>query len=473
MAIDQLPGEDSRPLAPPAPAGETAPRIALSEVVSSLSRALDLTEGQPLGHSVRACVIGMRLGAELGMDDERLAALYYALLLKDAGCSSNASRMAALFGSDDQAIKPQMKVVDWDQKMQLALATWQSSGQSASIFTRMQYFLGIARQEQVTQELIAARCDRGADIARRLGFPNETVGAIHSLDEHWNGNGYPGGKRGDDIPLFSRILNIAQTAEVFLAKGGPDEALKVLRERRGRWFDPALVDLVLGWRRDRSWWSGVVAPDVEAHVLTLEPSVSARDVDDAGLDRVAEAFAEIIDAKSPFTYAHSSNVAMYACAIGEQVGFDAASMRRTRRAGLLHDIGKVGVSNRILDKNGPLDDAERAAVQAHPIYTWEILGRVPAFASFARQAATHHEKLDGSGYPWKLRGDELDAPARALVVADIYEALTANRPYRAGMPVDKALAILDQERGAKLDGSMVDALAACVQREVEGEGEAL
>ncbi|MBK6308768.1 MAG: HD domain-containing protein [Gemmatimonadetes bacterium] len=444
--------------------GETSAlvRIPLSEVVASLSKALDLTEGQPLGHSVRACIIGMRLGQEIGLDEERLGALYYALLLKDAGCSSNASRMAALFGSDDRAVKPQMKVVDWDDKMRLAVETWRNTGLQSSIVSRVRYFLGIARQEQMSRDMIAARCERGADIARRLGFPDETVTAIHSLDEHWNGNGYPEGRRGDEIPLFSRILNIAQTAEVFLAKGGSDAALVVLRERRGRWFDPALVDTVVGWRADGSWWNSVTAPDQMAHATLLEPAQHAREVDDAGLDRVAEAFAEIIDAKSPFTYKHSSNVAMYACAIGERLGFDARTMQRTRRAGLLHDIGKVGVSNRILDKNGPLADDERAAVQSHPMYTWEILGRVSAFASFARQAATHHEKLDGSGYPWKLRGDELDKPSRAMVVADIYEALTADRPYRAGMPVEKALAILEQERGDKLDGDAIDALAEAV-----------
>lgn len=437
-------------------------RVALSEVVASLSRALDLTEGQPLGHSVRACMIGMRLGEELGFNDEQLAALYYALLLKDAGCSSNASRMAALFGSDDQAVKPQMKVVDWDQKMRLALETWRNTGLKASLFSRMRYFLGIARQENMTKEIIAARCERGADIARRLGFPGDTVSAIHSLDEHWNGNGYPQGQRGEEIPVFSRILNIAQTAEVFLARGGRTAAIDILVERRGRWFDPRLVDRVLGWRSDRGWWDSVTAPDIMDRVTALEPAAKVRAVDDEGLDQVAEAFAEIIDAKSPFTFAHSTNVARYACAIGARMGFDALSMQRTRRAGLLHDIGKVGVSNRILDKNGPLADEERAAIQSHPAYTWEILGCVSAFSSFARQAATHHEKLDGSGYPWRLGRDELDAPSRALVVADIYEALTADRPYRAGMPVEKALSILDKERGTKLDADAVDALAAAV-----------
>ncbi len=470
MATDQT---RSVPLVPPTSAPPSRARVALSEVVASLSRALDLTEGQPLGHAVRACMIGMRLGAELGYDDERLGALYYALLLKDAGCSSNASRMAALFGSDDRAVKPQKKFVDWDQRMRLALETWRTTGLQASLFSRMRYFLGIARQENVAKEIIAARCERGADIARRLGFPDETVGAIHSLDEHWNGNGYPEGKRGDQIPLFSRILNIAQTAEVFLARGGSAEALKVLDDRRGRWFDPRLVDHVLGWRTDRSWWDAIVAPDALSRVVTLEPADRARDVDDAGLDQVALAFADIIDAKSPFTYSHSSNVAHYACAIGEQLGFSAETLKQTRRAGLLHDIGKVGVSSRILDKNGPLSDAERAAVEAHPSFTWEILGRVSAFAPFARQASTHHEKLDGSGYPWKLAGDDLDAPARAMVVADIYEALTADRPYRVGLSHAQALAILEKDRGTKLDADAIDALSECARALVGAERDEL
>jgi HD-GYP domain-containing protein (c-di-GMP phosphodiesterase class II) len=99
---------------------------------------------------------------------------------------------------------------------------------------------------------------------------------------------------------------------------------------------------------------------------------------------------------------------------------------------MLHDVGKLGVSNSILDKNGPLTDAERLAVNEHPRFTWDILSRVRAFADFARPAALHHEKLDGSGYPWGLRGDALDRSERVLVVADIYEALTADRPTAPG-----------------------------------------
>ena len=457
------PSSDRVPTPPP------ATQVALAEVLAALSRALDLTEGQPMGHSVRSCVIGMRLGQSAGLGEEALAALYYALLLKDAGCSSNAARMAALFGSDDNVVKPAMKVVDWDDRMRLAVETWRATGLDASMWAKVQHFVTIARQENMTKEIIAARCERGAEIARRLGFPLETIEAIHSLDEHWNGNGYPDGLRADEIPLLSRILNLAQTVEVFAARDGVERALAVVRARRGRWFDPRLADEVLRWRNDRAWWTGVHAPDVQDEVLSLEPARQARLVDDLGLDQVAQAFADIIDAKTPYTYRHSSNVSMYAEAIARELGFDELQLRRTRRAGLLHDIGKVGISNRILDKAGPLDALERAAVERHPEYTWEILGRVTAFASFAWQAATHHEKLDGTGYPFRLTGDALDLPSRLMVVADIYEALTADRPYRPGMPHERALSILHAERGTKLDGDCIDALAAVGVMEDPGE----
>lgn len=436
--------------------------VAANEVLAALSRALDLTEGQPLGHSIRACLIGMRLGESAGMGQEALADLYYALLLKDAGCSNNASRMSGLFGTDDRALKPALKVADWDSRIALAATTWRYTGMQQSLWTRLRYFIGVAQQENLTKNIIEARCERGADIAHRLGFPPATVEGIRSLDEHWNGKGYPRGLQGTDIPLISRIVNIAQTVEVFLSTGGPDAVDRVLRERSGRWFEPTLVQEVLRWTRDAAFWGRVQAHEAQEHVLSLEPGQRVRMVDARGLDTIAESFADIIDAKSPYTFRHSSQVALYAAAIGKQMGFSHEQLVNTRRAGLLHDIGKVGISNRILDKTAALTAEERALVNQHPAYTWDILSRVPAFATFAREAATHHEKLDGSGYPWGIGAYELDTPARLLVVADIYEALTANRPYRSGMAPDDALALLNRDRGTKLDGAAIDALAAAL-----------
>ena len=443
-------------LAPPRPAGT----LSLSEMLAALSHALDLTEGQRPGHTIRSCMIGMRFAAELALDDATRSALFYALLLKDAGCSSNAARMSALFGSDDQAVKPRMKIVDWHARAGLALATWRNVGQGRSLAERLRLFARIARTEDMTRDLIRIRCERGADIARRLGFPEATAEAIGSLDEHWCGLGHPEGKRGEAIPLLSRIANLAQTLDVFLMDHGAEAALRVARQRRGTWFDPALADLAQRWRGDTAWWRELAAPDAAERVLALEPARRERTLADDGIDAVCLAFADIIDAKTPYTYRHSTNVADYAVAIAARMGLDAAVQRRLRRAGLLHDIGKLGVSNRVLDKDGPLTADELAQVRRHPLHSWEILSRVTAFRDFAWTAAVHHEKLDGSGYPWGVGAEQLELPARILAVADIFEALTADRPYRAGMTTEAALVILRRDAGTKLDANVVEALAA-------------
>lgn len=451
----------------------TAVRVPMSEVMAAMSRALDLTEGQPLNHSIRSCMIGMQLGQAMGLGAEPLSELYYALLLKDAGCSSNAARMAALFGSDDLRIKPRMKAVDWDDRRLLALETWRNTSIGGSLRSKLTHFFGLAREKNLTRDLIAARCERGADIAARLGFSGGTASAIRSLDEHWNGNGYPAGLRGDEIPFLSRIVNVAQTMDVLLsAREDASAAEAVLRSRREQWFDPILADAACELLHDDRFRKGLRSPDLEAKVVALEPSAFARDVDDAGLDEIARAFADIIDAKSPWTCHHSVKVAMYAKAIGEQLGFDERTLRNTYRAGLLHDIGKLGVSNRILDKKGALTSAERAEIEHHPVHTWEILRRVSAFEEFAMQAATHHEKLDGSGYPWGRMADELDMPARVLVVADVFEAATADRAHRTGVTVSEALQILNSQSALWLDSEAIDALAACVEEsETESEVE--
>ena len=440
-------------------------RVALSEVLAALSYALDLTEGQPIGHTIRTCLIGMRIAEEIGLSQEDRTALYYALLLKDAGCSSNAAKMSALFGTDDRAVKPYMKFVDWHKRLGLAAKTALAVGRGRSIGERLSYFTSIARTENVTRDLIAIRCERGADIVRRLGFPEASAEAVRSLDEHWNGMGHPAGLRGEEIPLLSRIANISQTIEAFFRNGGESAARSVVRARKGSWFDPKLVRVVQSWKGDREWWKNLTGPDAEALVMKEEPGSEQRVVDDSGLDVIAWAFSEIIDAKSPYTFRHSANVAGFALAMAKQYGMDPVAQRRIHRAGLLHDIGKLGISNTILDKPGRLDDAERASIEQHPVFTSEILSHVEAFSDFAWTAAIHHEKLDGSGYPWRLTGDQLDDSARILCVADVCEALTADRPYRAGMKPEAAFALMRREFAGKLCSTAVESLESCFARQ--------
>jgi HD-GYP domain-containing protein (c-di-GMP phosphodiesterase class II) len=435
------------------------PMVSLSQVLSALSHALDLTEGQPLGHTIRACVIGMRIAESLKLSADERSALYYALLLKDTGCSSNATRMAAIFGSDDRCVKQRMRVADWHAKMKLALTTAAAVGHGKSVIARVRHFFAVARSEKLTTELIGLRCERGATIAERLGFPQASADAIRSLDEHWCGLGHAQGLSGESIPLLARICSIAQTVDVFHTTYGLDGALRVIQRRSGTWFDPALVKIVSSWRRDVTWWRGLKTEHVNEVVVSLEPADRVVMADADRLDTVALAFADIIDAKSPYTYNHSMRVAAGARFVAEQLGMDAEAQRRTYRMGLLHDIGKLGVSSQTLNKTGPLTVAERAEIEQHPRYSYSILSRVAAFQSFAWTASLHHERLDGTGYPWRLPAEQLDDAARLLAVADVYDALVSDRPYRAGLPHDTAVDVLWSEAGTRLSREAVQAIA--------------
>jgi putative nucleotidyltransferase with HDIG domain len=437
--------------------------IALSGVIGALSYALDITEGQPEGHALRSCAIGMRIAQELGLPGAVRSDLFYALLLKDAGCSANAERMAALFGADDRGAKRTSRLVDWSRPWQAMRWSLRTVAPGGSIRDRVAALQGLREEGDVTRKLMEARCDRGAEISRMLYLSEETAAAIRSLDEHWDGRGQPDGLAGEEIPLLARILCLAQTAEIFHAAGGPAAARRMARRRRGRWFDPALVDALLASFRDRDFWASLG----EADVSHWEPAELVLRADDERIDRIAEAFARVIDAKSPFTASHSVRVAEIAVGIGRVLGFDPAVQRDLRRAGLLHDIGKLAVSNRILDKPGKLTDDEFETIKEHPAYSLRILERAPCFAPIAELAANHHERIDGSGYPRGLGGEVLDLPARALAVADVYEALTADRPYRGPLPVEKALDIVSWEVPGRLDRAAFAALESWLGRSTE------
>lgn len=446
-------------------AGTRGSYIRLAEVISALTYALDLTEGQRPGHTLRTALIAMRLGRELDLDGEAMGALYYAALLKDSGCSSNAARMSALFGSDDQDVKRDMRLVDWHDRWKLAMRTAKNCGVGRNPIARVSHFLRIARTPSMTREIIQTRCERGAQIALVLGFPRATSEAIAHVDEHWCGLGHPVGLAGDEIPMLSRILLISQTLEAYWSENGIDAAIDMTRQRRGRWFDPRMVDLVVTWKRDRAWWAGLAdSANLDHAVLALEPGGIPLHATDERLDGIAYAFAAVIDAKTPYTARHSTNVARYAVGIAFEMGADADMCRDTLRAGLLHDIGKLGVSNRILDKPAKLTDEEFGEIRKHPRWTWEILERVSAFNGFAQEAAQHHERLDGKGYPWKVDASQLGLLSRVLAVADVYEALTADRPYRAGLEVPVVLDIMRRDRGTAFDSHVFDAAAALAER---------
>lgn len=446
--------------------------VTLGEILSALSFALDITEGARPGHSVRACLLGMRLGKQIGLSDQALADLYYALLLKDIGCSSNSARMADAFAADDQVVKQHFKFIDREKlgraNREALTFVWNNVAPSQSVRNRMRQMYRMIRSPgDLTAEVIEARCERGAVILHKFGMGIETCAAVYSLDEHWNGHGLPDHLVAKDIPLLGRICAVAQHLDLFCSEFGSSRAIDTLAERSGHWYDPDLVRAAESLHQQGVLWEQCLPEsDPEAlqpAVLALDPgsstALAARDI-----DLICSGFADVVDAKSPFTYRHSVGTTEAAVLISNAMGLAPDRVDVVRRAALLHDIGMLGVPNTILDKPGPLISEEWITVHRHPVLSQEILSRVRAFSEIAVLAGQHHEMLDGSGYPFHLAGEQISIEARILTVADIFSALMESRSYRQDLtpaqiqqqlalnlphrldpePVDAVLSVLDQ-----------------------------
>jgi HD-GYP domain-containing protein (c-di-GMP phosphodiesterase class II) len=438
-------------------------QIRLAEIIEALSHALDLTEGQPPGHCIRCCFIGTRIGKALGLPEEALRELYYTLLLKDLGCSSNAARICELYMADDLKFKRDFKLVDgsFPQVLKFVLS---HTGLEAGLAERFRGLLNILKNGgEFASSLIQTRCQRGADIARQMRFSEEVARGILDLDEHVDGGGQPAGLKGAQIHLFARVALMAQVIDVFFVNAGPEAALAEVRKRAGTWFDPELVSL-FETLATPVFFAELGAEGLERYVLALEPGRQAMMADEDYLDDIAAGFARVVDAKSPYTSGHSDRVALFTDLIAEELGMAHGDRRRLKRAALLHDIGKLGVSNSVLDKPGRLDGEEWEQMKRHAEFSETILSRIAAFADLALIGGAHHEKLDGSGYPRGLKGDEISFETRIVATADVFDALTADRPYRPAMPVEKALSILWDGAGRHHDETCIAALERALAR---------
>lgn len=440
------------PLAPP------SPNVTPTALLAGLSHALDLTEGHPRGHAERACTIALRLADTIGLPDQMRAHLVHAALLKDAGCSSNAARVYQMFGGPEHGVKRAVWERDWRRlgpQLTYALRWAERGGSPIARFRRLATLATMGPHGG--RELFQIRCARGAEIATRLGLSASAAQAIHDMDEHWDGGGHPRGLRGESIPLLARILGISQVMEIFWGLGGPPAAIDVVVTRAGTWFQPEMVTAARSLATDAGLWRELSRGDQTSTVLAQAPSEAALPNTPEMLDRIAEAFALIIDGKSPYTYSHSDRVAHYAVMLGKRLGLDAAGLTRVRRAALVHDLGKLTVPNSILDSPNPLTEDEWRVVRNHPAFTYSILERVPVLSELALDAASHHERMDGRGYHRGLDGARLSLTSRILAVADVTDALAADRPYRAGMSADEVLSMLRAGSGSHFCPSCIDA----------------
>jgi putative nucleotidyltransferase with HDIG domain len=422
--------------------------LPFSALVPALSFALDLTEGRPMGHVLRSCVIGMRIGRAIQLPDAILSNLYCALILKDVGCSSNSSRTPEIVGSSESSVKSEASTV-W--KKRAALDREEGAYHAATAPVSL-------------DELIRSRCERAASISHDLGLAAEVTEAIYAVDERWDGSGSPIGLHGEQISLLARIISIAQAIDIATERFGRVTALEIISRRSGTWFDNDLV-VAANLLHDRGeLWEDLQPAGLLARVMALEPEHRTQAVVQCSVDDICIAFAEVVDAKSPFTFAHSTGVARVAVSIAERMGVDQESVKILHRAALLHDIGKLSVPTSILEKPCGLNEAEWSYIHQHPRYTWEILSKIPGFEEIAIIAAAHHERLDGSGYPHGLSESELPLLARILAVADVYDALSCSRPYRKKLDSEQVLKLMRGDGPHALDQSCLNALASVAKQ---------
>jgi len=389
---------------------------------TSVSRALDLSYAGIMSHHLRVAVITAKVGQALGLSQERIAQACHAALIHDLGVSTWGERA-------------KLHQFEVDDPYEHALDGYR-------ILTR-------------------AGAVEAADQALFLPYA-ELI--LHHHDK-WEG-GNPTPEERDAIPLESRIIHLADRLDVLLDESRPfsaqsEDVLEGLEGHRVRVFDPEILDVIKDLAKSESFWF-----DLEANFLSQSLAVCAAEgcsdrLAPSSLDTVevlARVFAEVVDRRSPYTQAHSRAVGECAFMMGRRMGLDDLTCRELRMAGLLHDLGKMGVPEELLNKPGSLTGEEWCAVKRHPYLTYHLLNSIPGFGRIAKWASFHHERLDGQGYPFRLDSSALPLEARIVAVCDVYSALSERRPYRPGLSRDEVQRLLvKMAKEGALDRDVVDA----------------
>lgn len=422
-------------------------KLRVAELLGSLSLATDLATGQPPGHGLSTSVLAVSLAREMGCDSVAVRAVQQVALLRFLGCTADAGETAQLAGGDESRFLAAMAPAAMGDTTEAIRALVGAVGVGHPPQRRARLVGAALADPGGGARSLAAHCEVGAMLSRRLGLADRVAHALEHAHERWDGKGHPAGLAGGEVPLEIRISVVARDVDLFSRRG--EDASEVLRRRRGRAYDPDVVDVFNRLRpphRDVEW----------EEVLAAEPEPTAR-VDDLG--SALGAVADFVDLKSPWTRGHSRKVAELATTAARHLGAGPEECRTVGKAALVHDLGKVGVGNSIWDKPGPLSTGEWEQVRLHPYLTQRILARCEALATLGEVASSHHERLDGSGYHRQTAGEQLPKPARIVAAADSLAGLIAERPHRPPMKLDEAARLLESEAVAgRLDPAAVAAV---------------
>ena len=435
----------------------------LAEIVAALSLGVDLGFGQPMEHVLRQCLIALRLAELMELDEQTRAAVYYTALLINVGCHSDAHEQAKWFGDD---IRLKSGKYDRDiRSKRAAVAGIRQLGSGHPPLHRFRIGLEfVVSGHREVDNMIAHHAAIARTLGEELGLSDEVLASLGAAYEGWDGRGWPGRLAGEEVPLPSRIAQVAEFVEVAHRVGGVEAARSVAAKGSGRQFDPGVARLVqdegatlLAELESASSWEAVIDGEPALEVV----------ISGERFDAALAAIANFVDLKSPYTLGHASAVAGLASAAGEQLGLEPDEVRTLRRAGLVHDLGRLGVSNSIWDKPGPLGPGEWERVRLHPHLTERMLRQSAALAPLGAIAVQHRERLDGSGYPRGLAGNAISRPARVLAAADAYQAMCEPRPYRAALTPQLSAAELRAEvTAARMDGEAVEAVLAAAGHRV-------
>jgi len=441
---------------------EGSERLRTAELIAALCLATDLGMGFPFEHGLHTTLIATRLADRLGVDRRTASETYYACLLCHAGCTAEAHLAAEVFGGSlTTHLNPVMYGSARETLTGLLRALPDPGGSSLVRVT--QSARRLPKMARAQRPALAAGCEVAGMLAERVGAPSSMPALLAQLTERWDGRGPLRRAKGEQISLPMRIVHVATDAAFQRLLGGVEHAVRLVHERAGHAFDPEVAACFAEHASD------VLALDDAGSawddVLASEPSPQLT-LDGQALDRAVGAMGSFADLVSPYLSGHSIGVGELAGAAARRCGIDAADARAIRRAGFLHDLGRVAVHARIWQKQGPLTADEWEQVRLHPYHTERVLSRSPFFSALCDVACAHHERLDGSGYHRGASGPALGLPARLLAAADAYHAMTEPRPHRQPHPPERAASILAEEVSAgRLDPHAVTAvLEAAGQR---------
>jgi HD-GYP domain-containing protein (c-di-GMP phosphodiesterase class II) len=426
--------------------------LRLAELMAALSIATDLGMGQPMEYALTTCIVAVRLGEAAGLSDAELRDTYYEALLRYIGCNADTAWAASIFG-DELALRAdfaKLDSADQARVFEMMLRYIREANPGADPLQLAQAVL-----PQLATSFFPGHCEVAQRLATRLGFPESFVRTVGQIYARWDGQGIPA-LQGEAIAPAVRVVGLAQDAVTFYRLGGVEAAATMARQRRGGAHSPELVEIFCA--RATQLLAGLEAEPSWPAVLALEPGPQ-RALTETEFDTACEAIADYADIKSPYFLNHSRRVAELAARTAEQCGLPMSDVKMLRRAGYLHDIGKVGLSAGLWSKSGALNDREWQKVRLHPYYTEQVLARSPELARIGALAALHHERLDGSGYFRGLTATSLPPAARLLAAANTYCALTERRSHRPARSFEQAADELKREaRVGRLDGEIVNAV---------------